>query len=147
MTSKLQKFLRFSKGEREASDPYMQFDEALAELVIAGVESGLSGPKLLQVASFNLTEFACEIFEENMPLILWMIFRSTNLRLQSRIPDKLLDGIEEIPFPPEIEITWTSESGREEAFFASNALREELEKFLDMKLKSEDCSVSSPTSH
>ena len=82
-----------------------------------------------------------------MPLILWMIFRSTNLRLQSRIPDKLLDGIEEIPFPPEIEITWTSESGREEAFFASNALREELEKFLDMKLKSEDCSVSSPTSH
>ena len=147
MASRFEKFVNASKSARRKADPLREFDEALAELVIAAMEAGLSGHKILQVGTFNLTEFACEIADGNVPLVLWTMLRSMNLRLQSRIPDKFLDGTEEFPFPPEIEITWASETGRDEAFFASNTMRAEFEKFLDMQLKSEDCSTASPTSH
>ena len=147
MTSKFEKFVNASKAARRKADPLREFDEALAELVIAGMEAGLSGHKILQVGTFNLTEFACEIADGNVPLVIWTMLRSMNLRLKSRIPEKFLDGTEEFPHPPEIEIIWASETGRDEAFFASNTMRTELEKFLDMQLKNEDCSAPSRTSH
>ena len=147
MTSKFEKFVNASKSARRKSNPLRDFDEALAELVLAAMENGLSGHKILQVGVFNLAEFGCEIAEGNLPLVLWTMQRSINKRLESRIPDKFLDGTEEFPNTPKMEIIWASETGREESFFGSNVFRAELEKFLDMQLKNEDCSVASPTSH
>ena len=147
MTSKFEKFVNASKSARRKSNPLRDFDEALAELVLAAMENGLSGHKILQVGVFNLAEFGCEIAEGNLPLVLWTMQRSINKRLESRIPDKFLDGTETFPNTPKMEIIWASETGREESFFGSNVFRAELEKFLDMQLKNEDCSVASPTSH
>ena len=147
MASKFEKFVNASKSARRKADPLREFDETLAEVVIAAMEAGLSGHKILQVGVFNLTEFACEIADGNVPLVLWTMQRSINKRLESRIPDKFLDGTEEFPNIPKMEIVWASETGRDESFFGSNVFRTELETFLDMQLRGEDCSIASTTSH
>ena len=77
MTSKFEKFVNASKSARRKSNPLRDFDEALAELVLAAIENGLSG-QILQVGVFNLAEFGCEIAEGNLPLVLWTMQRSIN---------------------------------------------------------------------